>query len=532
MQAPNNEIKPWDLIELAYRRRWVIILPLFVSVMVGLILAFVLPKVYKASATILAQPQQVPKDYITTAVPEEDSIIILIAQQILSDGVLERVVSDNNLYKDPEHINLPMQNKVDLLRSNIMIELIEEGMYSKAYTVSFNGENGEDSKTVTDVTNSLIKYFFAANTKGRESNAIGTTSFLSEELENTRKRLGEMEADLKDYRQQYMGELPEQLDSNLKTLERLQDQLNGKEDTLRSLRLSLSETDKQIEEERYSLTVDALSGKGGSSILEVDTTDLGLLKEQLANLQTRYTEQHPDIKRLKAKIAQLEAEKGTEKGRSTVADRSSFGTTKTRYVEQIQRRRATLQNEKTGVEMDIAGLKNEIADYQKRVENTPKREQEYIILKRDYDNLSGSYESLLKRKLEAEMAVSLEKQQKGEQFQVLDKTRVKIVKPNLRIMIVLSIALGLGLGAGLVVLLENMRNTFSGPEEIESELKLPVIATIPRVLTKRDIFMKRTELTLCSLAVFMTVTGICAFAYVTFTGTEQAIETVRQVLSL
>ncbi len=533
MQAPKNEIKPWDLFEIAYRHRWMIILPLFISVMAGLILSFVLPKVYMASTTILAQPQQVPKDYIRTAVAEEqESRLSRIAQQILTPTILERVVSEFDLYIDPEHPKKSMKTKINQLRSNILIELMEEGLYANAaYIISYKGE---DPQTVLEVNNSLVANFIDANAKERESSAIGTSSFLTEELDNTRKRLGELEASLKVYREQYMGQLPEQLDTNLKTLERLQDQLNNKEDTLRSIRLNLSSVDKQIEEDSYAFTLDRLERDDGSNILKMDTTDVGLLKEQLANLLTRYTEQHPDVKRLKSKIAQLDAEIAADKKRSTLANRSNYGSSKARYFSQLERRRADLANEKTAVEIDISDIKREIADYQNRVENTPKREQEYITLKRDYDNLSEMYESLLKRRLEAEMSVSMEKKQKGEQYQVLESARLpgNPITPNLKIMIILSIALGLGMGSGLVVLSENMKNTYRMPEEIENELKLPVIATIPRVLTKKDIFMKRMEVTLCSLVIFLTFTGICAFAFLTLTGTDQAIETVREYLNI
>jgi polysaccharide chain length determinant protein (PEP-CTERM system associated) len=513
----------------------VIILPLFFSVTAGLFLSFVLPKVYQASTTILVQPQQVPKDYVRAALPEEgsrleqDTKLSMIAQQVFTTQILERVISDFDLYSDPDNMNISMKSKIDRLRSNIMIALMEEGLYSNAYIISFKGE---DPQTVMEVTNSLVTYLIDANTKEQESSAMETSDFLGEELETTRIRLRGMEETLKKFRERFMGELPEQLNSNLNTLERLQSQLNDKEDTLRSIRLDLSNMDKQIEEDRYSQVLNSLGRK--EEILEMDTTDVGLLKEQLANLLTRYTEQHPDVRRLKSKIAQLEAEIKAEKESSAIANRSAFKTSQTRYLSQLELRRDALQNEKVAVEIDIAGLKREMANYQKRVENIPKREQEYLTLKRDYDNLNELYNSLLKRKLEAEMTVNMERQQKGEQYKLIHSARFpkRPVEPNLKLMIILSIALGLGLGSGLALLLENMSGSYKEPEEIETELKLPVIAAIPRVLTRRDIFMKRTEVTLCSLVLIITVTGICAFAFVTLVGTDQAIENVRQYLSI
>jgi len=531
MQAPKNELKPWDLIEIAFRRRWAIILPLFIAVMAGLISSFVMPKIYKASTLILVQPQQLPQDVVRSAVPdEEDSRLSNIAQRILSRTNLARVIADFGLYTEPEYENVSIESKIDTMRGNITIELSTDELYTDAFTIAFMGT---EPQKVMKVTNALATYFIDATFKERETSAIGTSDFLADELENTRKRLGDMEVLLKEYRQRFMGELPEQLNSNLATLERLQGQLNKKEDALREIRLRLSMLDKQIEEERYRTNISGLGGREGSSILETETTDVGLLKEQLANLLTRYTDQHPDVKNLKSKIAQLEAEIAAARGGASSINRSGIATSRSRYLSQIERQRTGLLNEKGSVETEIIVLNREIASYQERVENTPKREQEFITLQRDYDNLSGLYKSLLNRKLEAEMSVSMERKQKGEQFQVLDSARLPSTpfKPNLKIMIILSVAFGLALGSGLVFLLEYMRNTYNNPDEIEAELKIPVIAMIPPVLTKRDIFMKRAEVTICSLILVLTAAAVGVFAFVTLTGTDKAIEIVQQYLS-
>ncbi len=130
MQEPKNEIKPWDFIEIAYRRRWVIILPLFVSVIAGLILSFTLPKYYKASTMILVQPQQLPSNIVGSTVSEEnDSRLINIAQLILNQNNLKQIVSDFNLYTEPDNPALSVEAKADLLRKNVTIELVEEGLY-------------------------------------------------------------------------------------------------------------------------------------------------------------------------------------------------------------------------------------------------------------------------------------------------------------------------------------------------------------------------------------------------------------------
>ena len=75
------------------------------------------------------------------------------------------------------------------------------------------------------VANGLATAFIDENLKVREAQAVGTSDFLEAELETTRIRLTAVEEQLKEYRRNNMGELPEQLESNLRILDRLQAQL-------------------------------------------------------------------------------------------------------------------------------------------------------------------------------------------------------------------------------------------------------------------------------------------------------------------
>ena len=93
---------------------------------------------------------------------------------------------------------------------------------------------------------------------------------------------------------------------------------------------------------------------------------------------------------------------------------------------------------------DISKNDRQIREYQKRIEITPKREEELISLKRDYENIQSSYKSLLNRKLEADMAVNMEKKNKGEQFRVLDYAKLpeKPVSPNPKKFFIISLVRG------------------------------------------------------------------------------------------
>ena len=95
-----------------------------------------------------------------------------------------------------------------------------------------------------------------------------------------------------------------------------------------------------------------------------------------------------------------------------------------------------------------------------------------MTFQRDYENTQESYNSLLNRKLEAEIAVNMEKKQKGEQFRILDRAVLpqKPISPDMRKLFLFSVAAGLGLGGGLIFLLDFMNTSLKQPKDYETEL--------------------------------------------------------------
>jgi len=170
------------------------------------------------------------------------------------------------------------------------------------------------------------------------------------------------------------------------------------------------------------------------------------------------------------------------------------------------------------IELEIVNLKTEAAKlhsqmkwYQTYVENTPKRETELISLNRDYRNIQETYNSLLSRKLEAEIAVNLERKQKGEQFRILDSAKVPIrpFKPNMQRILLMTVALGFALGCGLAYLREIMDTSFRRPEDIEEVLQIPIIASLPFTYNAKELrrLKRKKILTVASVGLTFLLLG-------------------------
>jgi hypothetical protein len=203
------------------------------------------------------------------------------------------------------------------------------------------------------------------------------------------------------------------------------------------------------------------------------------------------------------------------------------------YNDQI-RQRTELTLEIRNLNSDIAKVRRDIQEYQRRVENTPKREEELLSLQRDYDNIQESYNSLLNRQLEAQIAVNMEKKQKGEQFQIIDRAQVprNPVSPDMRMLFLITIALGLGTGGGLIFLIDFFDSSFRRSEDIEQKLGIPLLATIPRIYLSADFRRKRVRKVMTAFSLFVTACLFGSFAVLIFIGPEPAIELVREIANL
>jgi hypothetical protein len=269
--------------------------------------------------------------------------------------------------------------------------------------------------------------------------------------------------------------------------------------------------------------------------------NLEKLQDELANLRLKYTDRHPDIVRIKDNIARLEeqAEKESENKSPISASEPSepvpamelpeIGFMNLQKVQQDEIRR-DINKQKA----EITELTEHIRLYQQRVENTAKREQELYSLKRDYDNIKSSYDSLVERKLEAEIAVNMEKKQKGEQFRIIDQAVLpqKPVSPDLKRLFVLSVLVGLGIGAGVIFLLDFMNTSLKQPKDYQSELGLTVLAAIPKVLGTKDKILRRLNRGLTAISLAFAAALTAGFGLLVLKGVEPILQLVGKYVKI
>ncbi len=488
--------------KMSMRRKWYIVIPFALSVIISFGIYKNLPKEYKASTVILVRAQKVPESYVRATLTEPvTDRLATISQEILSRSRLERAIIEFNLYPDLTN-KLHMEEIVDMMKAKIEVRVQRQN----AFSISFEGR---DPQTVMTVTNKLASMVIEENLKSRESRVEGTAQFISRELQSVESALRQKDDMLRQYKEKNMGQLPGQLEANLRILERLQQQLKTTSDNLSAAEDRSVLFQNQIEQlmdrksERRSFSKRSLT-QGENIRSEQEPEDplmaqLNTLKRDLSNAESKYTGNHPEVVDLKRKIAILEPrvkkqeqererrlrELRERQGGMVVDGDSQAGSplldpATERLIGQYQAQFREAQLEIKRLKEEMGNLKEQIVLYQKRIEETPKREQEMVNLIRDYDLLKGQFQSLMDKKYQAQMAENLERKQQGEQFIVLDPARLpeKPFKPNRNSLLAVGALLGFGIGLGLAWFRESMDRSFYEVSDVETYLKLPVVATL------------------------------------------------------
>ncbi|PYN71253.1 MAG: hypothetical protein DMD93_00720 [Candidatus Rokuibacteriota bacterium] len=512
------------------RRKWLAILAFAAPMVAAASLITFLPNMYRSTATVLVDRQQIPETFVRSTVTSAlETRLQTISQEILSRSRLEALISRFGLYPDLR-TQVPSEEVIKRMRGDIKLEL--KGIELKgasqatvAFTISYQGS---EPGTVSLVTNTLASFYIEENLKARERQATGTAEFLKVQLEETKKRLDDQEQRVSEFKRRYLGELPQQMETNLATLERLHAQIRLNADTqTRAAERRQALSSQLAEAESLLATPPGMPG-GPAAPAESSELRLTRLKEDLTRLRTQFSEKYPDVVLLAGEIAALEREVADAKAREPKAEEKQApppATPLTPYVLRLKEALSEVETEIRILKNDDKRLHDGIAAYQARVENVPRREQEFRELSRDYDSTRELYNSLLKRYEEAQLAESMEQRQKGEQFRVLDPAipNSEPAAPNRFRLLLMALMGSLGLAGGAVVLAERVDTSFHTVDDLRAFSPVPVLVSIPRIVTRTDRRRRAWHMRLAASAAFIGLVVISGLAYFAASGNEQLV---------
>lgn len=543
---PNDQQDIGQYWKILKNRKKFFLIPALSLLVLTFLIAFLWPPTFESSSTILIESQQIPEEFVRSTVTGfADQRIQSLTQQILSRVRLWEIIQQFNLYAKQRQ-KLTREEILENMRDDIRLETISAQMTEKekrrsrsnqaevtiAFSIAYRGRNPE---TVQKVAGTLASLYLEQNLKTREAQAQSTTKFLEVELRELQERIKKLGHQITVFKEQHEGLLPEQqifnrdqaarleteskqLESYIRNAEERKVYLQGQlatvkpespiigvtgerimapADRMKTLEIALADLRSKFSDNhpdvlktrREIAELKKLAGRSGDSA-SVRQKKATQLTAQLAQLQGKYSDQHPEVKKLKQEIAELEKNPPAAPAPQPVAS-SPDNPLYISLTTQVQAANTDINSYRR----QQATLQDRIKVYRQRLEEAPKVEQEYMALMRDYQNAHAKHQEVMNKILEARIAEGMEEHQKGEKFTLIDPASFPEtpVSPKRWLIFLAGVICSLGFGIGMVALAEHMDHSIHSNDELARLTGLPILGTILRIQTREDIMGARRK---------------------------------------
>ena len=523
------ELKVSDLKGVFRRRRKIMIISFGLIFSIGLIVAISLPPIYQSQVMIFIEDQEIPQEFVrsTTASYISERLHIL-EQQILSYPRLLEIIRAQNLY--PE---LNSESKmVSQMRQAILINTTDVTIQERsssarggvkttvAFTLSY--EHKEPSKAA-EVANLLANLYVKEDKQSRENRAGTTTDFLTKELEDLRRQVRENEEKISRFRAENIDQLPGSTATFQQMMYRLEQEIEKIDARMRTLQEQNVYLKSQIANVDPMAPIITGQGKVAAS----PASRLKYLRLELIQLQSKLSDLHPDIIRMKNEIAELESQVGDKDTsiekqnrlrileKELIEAKSKFGDKHPDVVRlskeadllknQIARQKSSsalprtleersdnpaymnlraqiivTESEMESLRTDRLKAVQRLEDYQRRLGSAPFIDEQFNALTLDYDNAKKRYDEVSRNLHSAKIAQEMDVTERGERFRINRPAFIpdKPYKPNRLLIALIGFVLGVGCAVFFAAVIESLDSSIKGPDEIEHRLDVPVLATI------------------------------------------------------
>ncbi len=521
-----------DYLLILKRRFWAMIIPFSLILTAGILLAYLLPSIYRSEATVLIERQEIPTELVETTVTG------FVQERI--EGLNKTLLTRDNLWEIAEKLDLyadtrSPENRSDIetqMKDAISVEMVDvkttdaggsrQGSATVAFTVSFESTIPEEAKKVA---NEIASLYVTQNEILRSKHAQDVSEFLQAEGERLSKEITKYEEEISLFKQKQRDQLPELMNLNLQLFEKTENEIERTNEHIRKLddrvyairaELAITKPHKPIVDDSGNRVVSGderlsiltaeyirlssryapqhpdviklrreIQSMGGEKDVSGVTTlidKLTMLKVKLEDTRRSYSDNHPDVTALRRSIAAVEKGLQTASGPSVRSNAPASAPDNPQYVSLTTQLDSTLGNLKSEKEK-LAQLNTKLEEYESRLFKTPAVERDYKLLSRDYDNARKKYNEIKNKQAEARLAIDLESSNKSERFTIAQRAYLPSTpeSPNRLGIALLSFLLASGAGILMIAIKEYLDSTIYNVRDLRTVFPAPPLVTIPYI---------------------------------------------------
>ena len=498
-----------DYINLLRRRKSSMVYVAAAVMLLAFLAAFLWPPTYQSESIILIEQQEIPAELVQSTITSyAQQRIEQIKARIMTIGNIMSIVDEFNLHSEEDRRRKTRTEMAQEFRGSVKIRPISaevvdprSGRPSSAVIAFSLSYRGDTPSSVQKVTNEITQLYLDENLKGRREESASTSEFLGNEADILKNELGKMDEKIAEFKEKNAGALPDQNAYNTTIVDRTVAQIDtlvfqlselkkrklsleseltqlnpnapvilstgqavlGESDRLKALQTQLRQGEARYNQNHPTIVslkreIEELLGSDASYAGRDEALEqLRLEKNRLAGLQQRYTDEHPKIQESKEIIRSIE--------KSLVGDDFLTEEKPDNPAYLLMQNRLDSTNEDIRASTkQLAELREKMDRHEKLLSKSPQVEKDLQEMVRDYQSTSRKYQEIYTKQLSAELAKTLESEQRGERFTLIQPPELPVdpVSPNRIAIVIIGLVLAIGAGAGVAVLLEVLDESVYG----------------------------------------------------------------------
>lgn len=490
-----------DYLAMLRRQRWVILSAAFVCWLVVWAVALLLPSRYESIGVVQIQQQQVsPKLVPPNTMELAAAQFGQVEAQILNPVSLQAIIDRDHLYAKNGGLTAFFQpsDPINQMQKDIQVQQQTTGTGAQTaltgFQISYTASNPSLAQAVD---RELLNIFMEQNNTSQLQASQTTTSFLENQVNDAQIELNKQEAAVKKFKADHVGELPDQVQSNMQILSGLQQELQNNENAVSGAREQRLYFESVVQQ--YQSAQTDLNGDSAVSPASLDK-QLKDLEMQLAQERSQYTDNYPDVIALKDQIAktkelkkqtedEIAAQRKTNKG-SNASDAEIVGDVRNGTPTPMMQIKSQLKSNQLQIQsLETAqnGIKAKIALYEARLNAAPQVEQELTEISRGYAEASSNYDTLRQRWQDSRLAQNFPQSQPG-LYSIASPASFPAVPsgPNHLLISLGGLAAGMVIGLAIAALLEFADIRIRKEADLEGVVSARVLVGIPKMSTPAE----------------------------------------------
>lgn len=438
------------------RRRifFLVLLPLLTGTLAFFYVAYYKQKVWVARCMVFRDPNptRIEGQSLTPQNPLDTRVII------------EMVRTRHNMREVIRRLKL--QSSIDSLYGQTEVQMAEDSeSIINVYAASL------DPHEAADIANTLAEVFVGEYIRMQNSSLQTTYDSYVRSRQNIMDKLQSLEKEQQDYLKRHnVISISTETDGKFKQLNELEISLLQAKMQETALAIRLRDLQRSLETMQPEVRL-------SYQVSTTDDTELERKRTELYQLQQKFTDQNPRIKKIKSEISYLEQRASSVQVQAKTPERITYG------VSQV---RSSMEEMLIRTETELNGVKENITQYNAAIEKLKadlgglsKIENEYLNTRRNID-------------LKRDMLLEINKITSTLEFtlkaRVSDIVIMERAEPPMapstrrrRVTIIMGAAAGFFLAFGLVLMSELIDFTIKSRFDLDSILRIRVLGSLPKL---------------------------------------------------